>query len=98
MLATGVILVGSTLGPNPWYVAFGVLMASAMLLILTRFGLLALAAFILAESTDWPPLDFSQWYADRALIPVLARLALLIYAFWVSLGGQPVLGSALRDD
>ena len=98
MLATGMILVGSTLGPNLWYVAFGFVIASAMLLIVTRVGLLALAAFILAEWTDWPPLVFSQWYAGLALIPVLARLALLIYAFWVSLGGQPMLGSASIEE
>ena len=98
MLATGVILVGSTLGPNPWYVAFGFVAASATLLILTRVGLLALAAFILAESTDWPPLVFSQWYAGLAIIPVLARLALLFYAFYISMGSQPVFGGVLNDD
>jgi serine/threonine-protein kinase len=98
MLATGVILVGSTLGPNPWYVAFGFVAASAMLLILTRVGLLALAAFIFAEWIDWPPLNFSQWYAGLAMIPVFFRLAFLLYAFWVSLGGQPIIGSALADE
>lgn len=98
ILATGIILVGSTLGPNPWFVVFGFVAASAMLLIQTRVGLLALAAFIFTYEIDWPPLNFSQWYAGVAMIPILFRLALLFYAFWVSLGGQPIIGRVLEDE
>jgi hypothetical protein len=36
--------------------------------------------------------------AGRAIIPLVAPLGLLIYGFWVSLGGQPILGNALREE
>jgi hypothetical protein len=36
--------------------------------------------------------------ADRAAISLLVPLALLVYGFYVSLGGQPILGSALKEE
>lgn len=60
ILATGMILVGMTVGRNPWYIAFGFVLASGLLLILRRVGLLALAAFIMVEWIDRPPLIFSR--------------------------------------
>jgi hypothetical protein len=33
-----------------------------------------------------------------SIIPLVAPLGLLIYGFWVSLGGQPILGNALREE
>jgi hypothetical protein len=41
---------------------------------------------------------FSQWYVGRALIGLILPLGLLIYGFWASLGGQPILGSALGEE
>jgi hypothetical protein len=45
-----------------------------------------------------PPLDLNRWYAGRAMIALLLPIALLIYGFYVSLGGQPILGSALKEE
>jgi len=45
-----------------------------------------------------PPLDFGKWYAGRAIIALVVPLALLLYGFHVSLGGKPMLGSALAEE
>jgi hypothetical protein len=42
-------------------------------------------------------LDFSQWYAGRAVIGLLIPVALVLYGFYVSLGSQPIFGKALED-
>jgi hypothetical protein len=44
---------------------------------------------------DW---ILDQWYAGRAMIARLLPLILLFGGFQVSLGGQPVFGSALKDE
>ena len=80
----------------PYFVASAVT-ASLMLFVLTRVGLLAAGALFLAQTVDSPPLVFSQWYAGRAIIPLLAPLALLFYGFYISLGSQPVFGKALEE-
>ncbi len=102
MLATAILMLFSFLNPlNPWDVRSFVVAAVAtcvLLFITTRVGLVATACFVLAQSLGFPPLDFSQWYAGRAMIGLMLPLALLFYGFWVSLGGQPILGSALREE
>lgn len=40
----------------------------------------------------------SQWYAGRAMIALLGPLALLAWGFYISLGGQPLFGSALKEE
>ena len=42
-------------------------------------------------------LDFSSWYADRALFAMVLVVALLAYGAWTALGGVPILGDPLRD-
>ena len=74
------------------------LIAALFLFVLTRVGLLATVAFCLVGTLYGPPLVFSQWYAGRAIIQLLLPLGLLIYGFLVSLGGQPIFGSALSED
>jgi hypothetical protein len=43
-------------------------------------------------------LILDQWYAGRAMIALLAPLTLLFWGFYVSLGSQPVFGSALKEE
>lgn len=63
--------------------------------VLTGFGLVAAVAsevvWITALAT--PPLVFSQWYAGRAMLALIFPVALLLYAFYVSLGGQSAFGN-----
>jgi hypothetical protein len=73
------------------------LIAALFLFVLTRVGLLATVAFCLVGTLYGPPLVFSQWYAGRAIIPLVLPLALLFYGFYISLGSQPMFGKALED-
>jgi serine/threonine-protein kinase len=77
-----------------------VLFVFIFLAVLVRVGLVAAAAFffILLTLGTSPPLIFDQWYAGRAMIALLAPLTLLFWGFYVSLGGQSIFGSALREE
>jgi predicted Ser/Thr protein kinase len=98
MLATGTVIMASVLGSDvKTFVVTGVVLVFSLFL-LTRVGLLALVGFMLTQIMDGPPLVFSQWYAGRAMIGLIVPLGLLIYGFWVSLGGRPILGGALREE
>jgi hypothetical protein len=79
---------------------FTVLFVLVFLAVLVRVGLVAAAAFffILLTLSTSPPLILDQWYAGRAMIALLLPLTLLFWGFYVSLGSQPVFGSALKDE
>ena len=69
--------------------------------VLIRFGLLALVAnavvyFILQNF----PLTTrgSAWYAGISLAGILILAAITFYAFYTSLGGRPVFGSAVLEE
>jgi predicted Ser/Thr protein kinase len=101
LAATGLILLVVTLnGTKALDYILAVCFVLVFLIVLTRVGLVAAASFSLMYVTlaISPPLDFTQWYAGRAVIALLIPLALLVYGFYVSLGGQPMLGSALREE
>jgi hypothetical protein len=76
-----------------------VLVVLLFMAVLVRIGLVAAAAFyfVLLTLRTSPPLILNQWYAGRAVIALLAPLALLFWGFYVSLGSQPVFGSALKE-
>ena len=77
-----------------------VLFVLVFLVVLVRVGLVAAAAFffILLTLGTSPPLILDRWYAGRAMIALLLPLTLLFWGFYVSLGGQPVFGSALKEE
>jgi hypothetical protein len=77
-----------------------ILYVLAFLTVLTRVGLVAALSFQIISLTLGfsPPLEITQWYAGRAVIALLIPLALLTCGFYVSLGGQPIFGSALKED
>jgi hypothetical protein len=79
----------------------GLLRAATMLIVLRKGGLLGLVVslfFMFMTFETQLTLDFSPWYATRAL-PVLAVFAALIfYGFRTSLGGKPAFGGTLLDD
>lgn len=81
-------------------VSVSVLTALVFLAVLTRVGLVGAVSFtlVLQVLTFSPPLDFTRWYAGLAMIALLVPLAVLVYGFCVSLGGQPIFGNALKEE
>jgi serine/threonine-protein kinase len=80
--------------------AFGVMQAAYFLFLFIRFGLLAMmAASVFGGIGQYygMPLDPSAPYFGAALFGLLLMLALVAYAFWVSLAGQRVFSDAILD-
>ena len=71
-------------------------------LVLTRLGLLASvssAVFRLGFLDGFPLTTYgSAWYAGISLAGILLMAAMVFYAFYTSLGGRPVFGSAVLDE
>ena len=66
-----------------------------------RFGLLTLVAnFVFWYVLTNSPLTTqeSAWYAGISLAGILLIAALALYAFYTSLGGQPVFGGAVLEE
>ncbi len=70
--------------------------------LLVRFGQLSSTVFIFTFDmlVVYTPLtlDWSAWYAGRSFAVLGFFAALLIAAFYTSLGGKPLFGKALLDD
>jgi len=76
------------------------LLALVWYLLLMRAGVLAAstAIYVLQVLVVMPlTLDMHAWYAERTVIVFGLFGALLIYAFWISLGGKSLFGTALLD-
>jgi Protein kinase domain len=95
-----IILLLNTQRTNVVDFALTVLFVFIFLAVQLRVGLVAAASFffMLLTLETSPPLDFGQWYASRSLIALMFPVALLVYGFYVSLGGQPMLGRAIEED
>jgi serine/threonine-protein kinase len=100
LTALGLIQVALFSPTNAVDLAATVLYVLAFLAVLTRIGLVAALSFQIISLTLGfsPPLQITQWYAGRAVIALLIPLTLLVWGFYVSLGGQPMFGSALKED
>jgi serine/threonine-protein kinase len=73
------------------------LLLGAVLFVFLRFGLLSLIAFILfTVVSDAFPL--TAWDSGIGLMGLALMLALTLYAFHTSLGGQPLFGRASLED
>ncbi len=82
------------------YVAFQALLYVAIIVVLMRFGLLALVAAFLCSFwlRRFPiTLDFSTWYAAGSILPMLAVMAVVGYGFHTALAGRPLLRDELLD-
>ena len=67
---------------------------------LMRFGLLPGVTTVFVTLVMYygvGTLDFSSWYADRALVSMGLILAVLIYGAATALAGNPIFGDPLRD-
>jgi eukaryotic-like serine/threonine-protein kinase len=101
LLATAlIILLLNAQNTNLADFALTVLFVAVLLTVQLRVGLVAASSFffMLLTLDTSPPLNFSQWYAGRAMIGLLIPVALLLYGFYISLGSQPIFGSALKED
>lgn len=97
---TGLVIIAVNASPSPVDLIVAVVFASVSMAVLLRFGLIAsgsLSVVFLILSAS-PPLNFSQWYSGRAAIALLVPIALLIYGFWISLGGQSPFGNAIGEE
>jgi hypothetical protein len=71
------------------------------LLTTRQFGLLALIAsqfFTLLFATYPMTWDFSAWYAGSTIFGLCAGLAMVIYSFYICLGGQPIFKGGLLHE
>jgi hypothetical protein len=90
------------ISPSPLLSAISlVLFIGACLFVFIRFGLLSLIAiiFFYAIVTNFLiTMQFSAWYSGIALTGLALLLAMTLYAFHTSLGGQPLFGRASLED
>lgn len=97
-----VLVGGPLIGQSPSYEwVTGLVRAVVMLLVLTRAGLLsfAVALFFMFACFEMPlTLDFSAWYATRALPFFVLSAGVALYGFHTSLAGKPALGRAWLED
>jgi len=102
---TGIILtmvnLGGT-GENFWVaLPFTILIVALSLIVLIRFGLLALFVFNLyffLLSLFPVTLDFSRWYIGRSLFLLLVLIGLAVYGFRAALAGRAAFNIAGLED
>ena len=86
---------------TPYALPFTALAALLVILVLYRYGLLALisAIFFLHLIIFFPVTsDFSAWYAADYVLALIISLALAVFGFYTSLAGEPLFRGALPDD
>ena len=91
-----VVIVSASVSPSVELV----LVTLAWYVLLLRTGVLAasVAVYVMQVLIVMPlTLDFHAWYADRTEIVFGVMTALLIYAFWTSLGGKSPVNMTILD-
>jgi hypothetical protein len=81
-------------------IPFAVLIATVLVFVVLRFGLLAVAvAGLVGTLLRLSPitLDFSRWYAGRSLFALAIVAAIALVGFRLALGRRPVLGMAALE-
>lgn len=79
---------------------FSIPVIAVFLLILLRFGLLALAATVMAEGlADFMPITtpLNAWYAEGGVFAMMALVLLAAYGFQVARAGKPVFAPGVLD-
>jgi len=70
-----------------------------ILYVLMRFGLLAMVGMgFLSVSALATPISISSWYAGASLLQPLVAIAVVAFAFHISLAGRPLFGGDLLGD
>jgi serine/threonine-protein kinase len=90
------------IGDHSWLSAvIAMTIWSLLLFALLRFGIVALmsmGAFLSIGGAFPLTAQASAWYAGAGLVGVVLLLGLAVYAFYTSLGGQPVFGRVSLDE
>ena len=83
-----------------WSLVLEVVLSSILFYMLTRFGLLATAISYFSYITFYLPvtLDTSAWYSEYSFITLAIFAAIVLYAFYYSLGGRPIFGTPRLDE
>ena len=90
--------------PGKYPIVDSVLVAVAygsLILILKRFGFLPLVAFGVSEAVLGSLIQTTHlgaWYAGSTIVGIVFVLALAIYGFKTSLGGQPIFSGSALDN
>ena len=82
-------------------VPFAIVLAALATFLLVRIGMLSLVAFQLGFSAAFSmphPIDPSAWTFPATLVGVGTLAVVIVFAFRISLGGQPAFSAALLDD
>ncbi len=100
-LILAIINLGAT-GENFWVaLPFSILVAALSLIVLIRFGLLALFvfnAYYFLISVLPVSLDFSCWYIGRSLFLLLVLIGFAVYGFRAALAGRAAFNIAGLED
>jgi hypothetical protein len=97
IMAVALTLTHETLAGVP----FAIVVASLVISVLYRYGLLALisAIFFLHLAIFYPiTSDLSAWYAGDYVLALIICVALTAFGFYTSLAGEPLFRGALPDD
>jgi len=79
---------------------FSLPIIALLLLILLRFGLLALATAVMAQGlSDFMPITMplTAWYAEGGVFAMIALVLLAAYGFHVARAGKPIFGTSMLD-
>ena len=82
-------------------IAISAILTSIVLLLLTRYGVLALiAAITVMDILPSCPMttDFSAWYSGSTLFVISVVLTLAGYAFYIALAGRPLFQAKFLED
>jgi len=104
-IAAVLVIVTNMLGSAPtdgWLLASlnALIYVGGALFVVMYFGLLpgVTASWVgLVMSSAVATLDFSSWYADRALLSMGPLVAILVYGTVTALAGKSILGDPLKD-
>jgi hypothetical protein len=85
---------------NLWSLIPFAIIAGLFTFVVARFGMLSVAAMQIAFAVIFfaPLPDAFAWYTARGLTPLLLLLALAIWAFFTSLGGQRAFAEDVLDN
>ncbi len=99
LISAVAVLVVSWKSPVTW--AFHVVMFTLLVVAVTRFSLIvALVALIFQHMIIFFPIttELSAWYATSYVMDLVVLVALTVFGFYTSLGGQPLVRGKLLGD
>ncbi len=84
---------------NVYLIVFALVSAMLFLVVLVRFGILALGtSFFIFDLFQWTALtlDMSRWYSGRSIVVLLLVIGIAVYGFRCVVGKKPLLREFLE--